>query len=89
MKCVFRKGFLRDLKKIKDQKVLDRVSEVLDATEMAHSNQDIPALKKLSGEKDYFRIRVGEYRIGIRIQEEAVEFVRCLPRKDIYRYFPD
>jgi hypothetical protein len=45
-------------------------------------------LKKLSGGGPYFRIRLGDYRIGMRVEEDVVTFVRVLPRKDIYRYFP-
>ena len=45
-------------------------------------------LKKLSGGGDYYRIRVGDYRTGIALEGETVAFVRCLHRKEIYRYFP-
>jgi mRNA interferase RelE/StbE len=31
---------------------------------------------------------VGDYRIGISVEGDEVEFVRCLHRRDIYRYFP-
>jgi len=45
-------------------------------------------LTKLSGSSGFYRIRVGDYRIGIAVEEDEVEFVRCLHRRDIYRYFP-
>lgn len=45
-------------------------------------------LKKLKGGGNYYRIRVGEYRIGIIVEGDAITFVRCLHRKEIYRYFP-
>ncbi|HBY75652.1 MAG TPA: plasmid stabilization protein, partial [Cyanobacteria bacterium UBA11148] len=45
-------------------------------------------LKKLKTEGDYYRIRVGDYRIGIVINEDVVVFVRVLHRKEAYRYFP-
>jgi mRNA interferase RelE/StbE len=45
-------------------------------------------LRKLSGADDYYRIRVGEYRLGVVIQGDKVEFVRCLHRRDLYRFFP-
>jgi mRNA-degrading endonuclease RelE of RelBE toxin-antitoxin system len=34
------------------------------------------------------RIRLGEYRLGFVFESGAVTFVRCLHRKEIYRYFP-
>jgi len=35
-----------------------------------------------------YRIRVGNYRIGIEIQGDKVEIMRVLNRKEFYRYFP-
>lgn len=46
-------------------------------------------LKKLSeGSGEYYRLRVGDYRIGLEVEDEVVVFVRCLHRRDVYRYFP-
>lgn len=33
-------------------------------------------------------MRVGEFRIGITVKQDTVVFVRCLDRKEIYKYFP-
>jgi mRNA interferase RelE/StbE len=46
--------------------------------------------QKLSGYQAYYKIRVGDYRIGLRIdvQAETVEFQRVLHRREIYRKFP-
>ncbi len=46
--------------------------------------------QKLSGYKTYYKIRVGDYRIGLRIEHDinSVEFQRVLHRRDIYRKFP-
>ena len=38
--------------------------------------------------REYFRIRIGDFRIGLRLENDTLIFVRCLNRKDIYRYFP-
>jgi mRNA interferase RelE/StbE len=45
---------------------------------------------KLQGYEDYYRIRVGDYRIGLRLdfQRQVVEFRRVLHRDQIYRRFP-
>jgi len=50
--------------------------------------RDIPNLKKLNGYMVYYRIKVGEYRIGITIVGDMVTFVKCFPRKDFYKHFP-
>ena len=46
-----------------------------------------PGVQKLHGSESY-RIRVGDYRVGFVFEHGAVTFVRCLDRKEIYRYFP-
>jgi mRNA interferase RelE/StbE len=88
MNVTFRKSFLRDLKKVKDQEMLARVRTVIEQVEAAKGIQDIADLKKLSGADDCYRIRLGEHRIGVVIANDTVDFVRCLPRRDLYRFFP-
>ncbi len=88
MKTSFRKSFTRDLKKVKDQAILDRVREVIEQVEAAASPGAIRDLKKLSGTGNAYRIRVGEYRLGVTIKGDGVDFVRFLPRRDLYRFFP-
>ncbi len=56
--------------------------------EQAESLTDLRNLRKLTGSGSYFRLRVGDYRLGLKIDGNQVEFVRCLHRRDIYRYFP-
>jgi mRNA-degrading endonuclease RelE of RelBE toxin-antitoxin system len=47
-----------------------------------------PGIKPLKNAKNAFRIRVGEYRIGLKKEEDVIEVMRVLHRKDIYRFFP-
>ena len=46
--------------------------------------------QKLVGYQEYYRIRFGRYRVGLRIDtaNKIIEFRRVLHRKDIYRQFP-
>ncbi len=93
MKTVFKKSFAGDLKKRKnDSDFIQRVKTVIQEVEKAENISDIPDLKKLTNENIYYRIRTGNFRIGIKIvsveSETAVAFVRALHRKDIYRKFP-
>ena len=88
MIATFRKSFMRDLKKVKDRALVGRVRAAIEQVEAAAQLQAIGDLKKLSGTDNCYRIRVGEYRIGVTIEGDIVEFVRCLPRPDLYRFFP-
>ena len=88
MRTAFRKSFARDLKKVKNRDLLDRVREKIEEVERVTSLLEVQGVKKLSGAEEYYRIRLGRYRIGIALEGEEVEFIRFLHRRDIYRYFP-
>ena len=88
MKSQFRASFAKDLRGIKSKEILSRIKETIEQIEKAENLRDITNIKKLKGGSNYYRIRVGEYRIGVMMEGEGITFVRCLNRKEIYRYFP-
>ena len=89
MKTAYKKSFTKDLKRhSKNQKLLDLIKEIILEVEDAARISDIDNLKKLKAEGKYYRIRSGDYRIGLIIEDETVTFVRALHRSEIYRYFP-
>ena len=88
MEILFERSFERDLKKVRDKRLLKQVRNVIQQVEAAPGLSEIRNLKKLQGFESYYRIRVGAYRIGIELSEGKAIFVRLLARKDIYRYFP-
>lgn len=88
MNTQFKASFSKDLRRIRDKDLLNRVRAVIEAVELANSLAEIQHLEPLKGWARYYRIRVGDYRIGLAIEEDVVTFVRFLHRKDIYRYFP-
>jgi len=46
--------------------------------------------QELTGYQTYYKIRVGDHRIGLHIDsnQHLVEFQRVLHRREIYRQFP-
>jgi mRNA interferase RelE/StbE len=84
----FKESFVKDLRNIKDKGLLARARELIELVEQAQHLGQVANLKKLRGGGNYYRIRVGDYRIGLTVEDAAVTFVRFLHRKDIYRYFP-
>lgn len=88
MKAIFRKSFTRDLERIKNYAILERVKRAVEHIEIAIDLHEIKGIKALSSAGSFYRIRVGNYRIGVTIKANEVEFLRCLHRRDIYRYFP-
>ena len=88
MKTQFRASFAKDLKNAKNKNARRHIKDTIEQIERAQTLQDMTGVKTLKGAGDYYRIRVGEYRLGIMLEGDTVVFVRCLDRKDIYRYFP-
>ncbi len=89
MKTEFRKSFSRDLKRRKkDHLFLNNVKKIIEEVDKVKSITDITNLKNLKGNSEFYRIRFGDYRVGVKIKSDRVIFIRALHRKDIYRYFP-
>ena len=87
--CVlFRASFSRGLKKVRDADLRSRARTVIQTVADVGSLQEIEGVRKLRGSDRYFRIRLGDYRIGLSLDGDTVTFVRFLHRRDIYRYFP-
>ena len=61
----FDKSFSKSLDKVKDSTILQKTEKTILELEKAYSLKDVKNLKKLSGFKNYYRIRLGDYRIGI------------------------
>ena len=78
MKAAFRDSFARDLKAVRDNGLLRKLKEVIEAVEKADSLAEVPNLRKLKASKNYFRIRVGDYRLGLALENDTVVFVRFL-----------
>ncbi len=88
MQVAYESAFLRDLKRTRSKNIRLRVQQVIQDVKTASSPLDIVSLTKLRGYERFYRIRIGDYRLGIEIVEDTVIFVRFLHRRDIYRYFP-
>jgi mRNA interferase RelE/StbE len=88
MQVEFRKTFKQDLKGLKDGKALKRIQKAVEEVELASTLSEIRNIKSLQGHENFYRIRVGDYRVGLFVEGETVAFVRVLHRKEVYRYFP-
>ena len=88
MKTGFKKSFLKDVKTLHSKKLKERIKSTITDVEKAETLRSIGNLKKLKGSEKYYRIRIGDYRIGIIVEGQMVTFVRCLHRREIYRYIP-
>jgi mRNA interferase RelE/StbE len=61
---------------------------LIETLEQAQTLNEIGNVKKLEGGGHHYRVRIGDYRVGLFLEKEIITFVRILNRKDIYRHFP-
>jgi mRNA interferase RelE/StbE len=88
MKVEFTRKFENQIDHLRDEKLKLEIANAVKSVMVANSLHDIPHLKKLSGFKTAFRIRTGNYRIGVLYQNGIIYFVAFAHRKDIYKQFP-
>lgn len=88
MEVKFSKPFEKDLKAISEKQVILKVDEIIRELQNTSSLQNLAGIKKLKGHKDCFRIRIGNYRLGLMAIGKTIWLARIMLRKDIYKYFP-
>jgi mRNA interferase RelE/StbE len=82
------KSFEKDVKKIKDKKIKEKIAFCIEELQEAKDFSAIKSIKKLKGGDIFFRIRILDYRLGLVFENNEVTMIRFLHRKDIYAFFP-
>jgi mRNA interferase RelE/StbE len=88
LEIIVHKKFLKDLvglpsnpRKLIENFVFEELEEINDIRELS-------GLEKLVGQKGFYKIRFGDYRVGIEITKDQFIVHRVMNRKEIYRFFP-
>jgi len=87
VKVEFRKRFFKDFENLPKQ-VQSLILPGLEQLGSIKSLEEIYSIKKLRGYKNFYRLRIGDYRIGCQLIDGTLIVERVLHRKDIYRYYP-
>lgn len=88
MKVVFLNSLKKDLAKITNLKLKEQLKSIILTLEGAASLSELPNLKKMKGHPTAYRIRIGDYRLGLYAEHDTVEIARLVKRNDIYKIFP-
>ena len=86
MRFLIDRSFERDTKKLPPE-VQRQLKELLAVITKANSIKEL-SLVKLQGGDNAFRLRMGNYRIGMYLENDSLVLSRVLDRKEIYRHFP-
>lgn len=84
-----RKTFYKELAKLPPV-IRSQIEEVAFGDTLKERPFEGGKLEKLIGFKKYYKMRFGDYRVGLKIdkKDKKIEFRRVRHRKEIYRYFP-
>ncbi len=82
------KAFLKDAKRLSPE-AYKRVAQALKTIANAENLQELSNCNKLQGSSDCYRLRVGDYRIGLILRDpNTVIAERVGHRREFYRTFP-
>ncbi len=90
MEVIASKRFLKELRKCPSN-IQVQIKNFITIAETEVNIENMPDMKKMSGYKDYYRVRVGSWRIGIKLESGIVQLLYLLtvqPRGDVYKTFP-
>ena len=88
MEVEIKKKFLKELSKIPSD-YSDTIEEfIFDKLPTYDNLSEIGKVEKMTGYKNYFKIRFGDYRVGIKKENDIIIVEIVKHRKEIYKYFP-
>jgi len=88
MKVLIDRSFEKDINKITDKKLLIAIADCIEDIQLKGKLSELVNCKKLTGSKNCYRIRIGDYRLGFIFDNNTVELVRFLHRSKMYDFFP-
>lgn len=74
----FLEAFDKDISAIASKPLKQKLKKLIERIESASSLCEVPNIKKLSGFKSAYRIRLGDYRIGVFIEGNRIQFARII-----------
>lgn len=83
-----KKSFQKDTRDILDRKILIEIGNLIEEIKNCENISQLKDIKKMKGYDNYFRIKLGDYRLGFKYEDNTIIILRILHRKDIYRFFP-
>ncbi|OKH32424.1 plasmid stabilization protein [Calothrix sp. HK-06] len=88
-KVEYTKRFLKDLADLSED-IQAKIEPIVFQEVESENPFDIGYLEKMKGYDNKYKIRVGNYRIGISVDKDVHTLIcqRVAHRKDIYRIFP-
>ena len=89
MQVTYSKTFLKDLSRVSPASRKIQIEKfVFEFLPQISSFEDAGNIEKMTGHNNYYKVRFGDFRVGLVKNKTSIEILRVLNRKDIYKYFP-
>jgi len=94
MTISFDQSFQKSIGKLKNKQIANRIIQSIEQLEKASSLKDVSNVKKLKvssgqGRPNYYRIRIGDYRLVLEeLEANHVLLIIVAHRKDVYDNLP-
>ncbi|MGB4775587.1 MAG: plasmid stabilization protein [Daejeonella sp.] len=76
MKTTFDQSFYKSLEKLSDAGLKQKIANIIREAEVVNEISDIRQIKKMKGYKYYYRIKLGDYRIGFELKNtDTINFI--------------
>ncbi len=88
MKVKYRKKFLKQLARTPHWTREQVEKFAFEELPKVSSIGEIGKIEKMTGYDTFYKARFGEYRVGMKLENEELILQTIMNRKDIYKFFP-
>lgn len=88
MKVEYSKKFLKQLAAVPSDIRLKIESFVFEELVSSLSIYEIGKVEKMKGYDGFYKVRFGNYRLGLVLENEIVAVKTVMHRREIYKFFP-
>ncbi|WP_292436336.1 type II toxin-antitoxin system RelE/ParE family toxin [Methylobacter sp.] len=88
MKVEYSKNFLKELAAVPSDVRSKIESFVFDELVSASSIYEMGKVEKMKGYDGFYKVRFGNYRLGLMLKNETIAVKTVMHRREIYKFFP-
>ena len=88
MEIRFNPRFDRDTRRIRSRNLSRRLEQTIAELKAASNIRAVSGVQPIAGSENHYRIRIGDYRLGLELEGNTAVLLRFGHRREFYRGFP-
>ncbi len=88
MEIRYHPRFDRDNRLIRIRDLSSRLERTIAELKAASNFREVSGVQSITGWENHYRIRIGDYRLGLRLEGNTAVLLRFGHRREFYRGFP-